>query len=99
MREISEVEYKAQKARLDRESARLEQLHDAVSAQLAQAQIDKQTKSARQQLAQKVIDTGKLSAELADALIGKVYVYPGNQIEIVWKMRDFVLEAPELQKC
>ena len=32
-------------------------------------------------------------AGLADTLIDRVYVYPNNQVEIVWKMKDFCTEA------
>ena len=97
--EISETDYKEQKAVFDQEATQIQQLHDAVTTQLAQAQMDEQTKCAKNLLAQKVVDTGQLSAELVDALIDKVYVYPGNQVEIVWKMRDFALGTSEFQKC
>lgn len=93
--EISETDYKEQKSVFDQEATRVQQLHEAVTTQLAQVQMDEQTKSARNHLAQKVVDTGKLSAELVDALIERVHVFPGNQVEIVWKMRDFALEASE----
>ena len=33
-----------------------------------------------------------LTAGLADALIDRVYVYPNNQVEIVWKMKNFCEE-------
>ncbi|MEH2935252.1 hypothetical protein VSQ30_11625 [Acutalibacter sp. KK004] len=97
--EISERDYKEQKSVFDQEITRIQQLHKAVTTQLAQVQMDEQRKNARNQLAQKVVDTGKLSAKLVDALIERVYVYPGNQVEIVWKMRDFALEASEFRKC
>ena len=32
-------------------------------------------------------------AGLADTLIDRVYVYPNHQVEIVWKMKDFCMEA------
>ena len=34
-----------------------------------------------------------LTAGLADTLIDRVYVYPGNRVEIAWKMKDFCLEG------
>lgn len=97
--EISEKAYKEQKTVLDRETTRIRQLHEAVTTQLAQAQMDEQRKNTRKQLAQKVLDTGKLSAKLVDALIERVHVFPGNQLKSVWKLRDFALEASEFQKC
>jgi hypothetical protein len=36
-----------------------------------------------------VQETDKLNRSLVDLLIDKVYVYPDNQIEIVWKVADF----------
>lgn len=90
---IHESAYIEQKILLDQETARLQQLHEAVAAQSAQARMDEQTKGARHELAQKVVDSGKLSAGLVDALIDRVYVYPANQIEIVWKMGDFTCDA------
>lgn len=36
---------------------------------------------------------GGLTAGLADTLIERVYVYPNNQLEIVWKMKDFCMEV------
>ena len=69
------MDYKEQKTVLHQELARIQQLHETVTTQLTQAQMDEQRKSARNQLAQKVVDTGKLSAEMVDALIERVYVY------------------------
>ena len=57
----------------------------------SQIQIDAKTQSARTKLAQEVVETGKLTAELVDSLIDKVYIYPGNRVEILWNMQDFCL--------
>ena len=43
----------------------------------------------RAKLAREVVGTGGLTARLADTLIDRLYVYPGHQLDIVWKMRDF----------
>lgn len=55
-------------------------------------QMDAKTKSARTKLAREVVETGKIAAGLVDSLIDKVNVYPGNQVEILWKMQDFCIE-------
>ena len=55
--------------------------------------MDEKTKSARTDLAREIIVASGLTAGLADALIDRVYVYPGNQVEIVWKMKDFCEEG------
>lgn len=41
------------------------------------------------ELAREVVGAGGLTAGLADTLIDRVYVYPNNQEEIVWKMKIF----------
>lgn len=96
---ISEEGYKEQRGALDQEAARLQQLHDALEAQIEQSRLAEQTKDIKTKLAHKVAHDGKLSAELVDALIERVYIYPGNQVQIVWKMSDFAFESTEFQKC
>ena len=54
--------------------------------------MDEQTKSARSKLAQEVTGASGLTAGLADTLIDRVYVYPDNRVELVWKMKDFCVE-------
>ena len=46
-------------------------------------------------LPREVSGASDLTAGLADALIDRVYVSPGNQVEIVWKMKDFCGEGSE----
>ena len=92
LREISVEEYKGSKAAIDRETERLEQLFTAVKVQTAQVRMDTDMKKARQKLAQEVSDAGGLTAGLVEVLIERVYVYPSNQIDIEWKMKDFCAE-------
>ncbi len=51
--------------------------------------MDSEARSARKRLAQEVAGAGGLTQGLADTLIDRVYIYPGNQVEIIWKMKDF----------
>lgn len=60
--------------------------------QTAQMQMAETEKRARTELAQEVSEAGGLTAGLAEMLIDRVYVYPDNQVEIVWKMKDFCME-------
>lgn len=92
LQKINAVEYKAQKGMIDVELDRLKQLQSIVSAETARMQLDEKTKSARTTLAQEIIGTDYLTAELVDTLIERVYVYPGSEIEIIWKMKDFCVE-------
>lgn len=87
--EIAVEEYKTEKAVLDDELNRLKQLHDAIAAQTKRMQMSEETKCARTTLAQEVTEASGLTAGLVDALIDRVYVYPGNQVDTVWKAKDF----------
>lgn len=89
LRQISVEDYKARKAEIDTELARLKQIHGALCAQTTQARMDADARTARKELAQEITGAGGLTTGLADALIDRVYVYPGNQVEIIWKMKDF----------
>ncbi|MDR2167030.1 MAG: hypothetical protein LBE35_04155 [Clostridiales bacterium] len=42
-------------------------------------------------LAGVALGSEKLSRPLVDALVEKVYIYPGNRVEIEWKVTDFGL--------
>ncbi len=44
-------------------------------------------------LAQEISAASGLNTALADALIERVDIHPGNQVDIVWKMKDFCTEG------
>ena len=92
LQDISIEDYKTQKAEVDTELTQLKRLQSVVSAQTAQMQMDEKTKHARIELAREITETDSLTARLADILVDRVYVYPGNEIEIIWKMKDFCVE-------
>ena len=87
---ISQEEYRERKAEIDKELMRVEQVYDALSTQSSQMQMDADTKKASRKLAQEVVCADGLTAALADALIERVYVYPGNRLDIEWKADDFL---------
>jgi len=89
LQEISAVEYKSEKADIDRELDRLRKIQAGLKAKTSQMQMDEKAKSARMKLAREAAGAGGLTAELAETLIDRVYVYPGDRVEIVWKMKDF----------
>lgn len=89
LRELDAERYKAEKDRMDIDLNRLRQLHSALAVQTAQAQFDERSKNIRKQLAQEISGAGCLTTELAEALIERVYVYPENQVQIVWKIKEF----------
>jgi len=93
LKQITMEDYKIQKAAVDSELDRLRTIHSSLKVQTSQMEMDEKSKSARTELAREVVGAGGLTAGLADALIDRVYVYPNNQVEIVWKMKDFCMEA------
>lgn len=95
LKEIDADAFKAQKAVLDGELAQLKQVHAAVTAQVERTRGDEKTKRARTELAREVSGASGLTTGLADALIDRVYVGPENQVEIIWKMKDFCGEGSE----
>jgi len=88
-KEIGMEEYKARKAEFDQELDRLRAIHAKLKDQTERMQMGEQTKNAREKLAQEVSGADGLTAELADTLIDRVYVYPGGKIEVVWSAADF----------
>ena len=96
LKRISMKDYKTQKAAVDNELDRLRAIHSKLKMQTSRMQMDEKEKSARTELAREVVGAGGLTAGLADTLIDRVYVYPGNQVEIVWKIKDFCMEDAAL---
>ena len=92
LEQISMEDYKTQKATVDNELDRLREVHSKLKMQTSQMQMKEKEKSAKIELAQEVIGANGLTAGLADTLIDRVYVYPGNQVEVIWKMKDFCIE-------
>ena len=93
LKQITMEDYKNQKTAVDRELDRLREIHSNLKLQTSQMEMDEKAKSARTKLAREAVEAGGLTAGLADTLIGRVYVYPGNQVKIVWKIKDFCMEA------
>ena len=92
LKQISMKDYKTQKAAIDSELDRLREIHSKLKMQTLRMQMDEKEKSAKTELAREVVGASGLTAELADTLIDRVYVYPGSQVEIIWKMKDFCME-------
>ena len=86
--EIDLGTYKEQKARYDAELVRVKNVCTMAAAQTKQAQADYEAKVKRREIIREVSGADSLTQSLIDALIDKVYVFPGNRIEIVYKMQD-----------
>ena len=95
LQEISTEEYKSMKAEVNQELNRLTSIYTALCKQTEQMQMDSEAKAARKQLAQEVTGAAGLTSELVEALIERVNVYPGNQVAIIWKIKDFCMGEHE----
>ena len=93
LKQITMEDYKIQKSAVDSELDRLRTIHSNLKVQTSQMEMDEKSKSARTELAREVVGAGGLTAGLADTLIDRVYVYPNNQVEIIWKIKDFCIEV------
>jgi hypothetical protein len=56
-------------------------------------QMDGEEKDSLCRTAREVSSETGFTRALAEKLIDKVYIYPGDRVEIAWKIRDFVGEA------
>lgn len=86
--EIDLGTYKEQKARYDAELVRVKNVCTMAAAQTKQAQADYEAKVKRREIIKEVSKADSLTQSLIDALIDKVYIFPENRIEIVYKMQD-----------
>lgn len=85
LEEISVEEYKTQRAPLDETLEGLLQTRSVVESQSAR----KKTAKDRRSLAEKILDAGHLTAELADILLDRVDVFPDGRVEPTWKVEGF----------
>ena len=63
-------------------------LYAAVTAQAKLKREEQARQSSRQEIAHSIAEADVLTSELTDLLIEKVYVFPDNRIEIVYKVHD-----------
>lgn len=91
---ITPEEYKKQKTAIDFEIGQQEQVNDAI-----RIQNEKNAPSAASvEAARAALDAEMLSLELVDMLIERVLIFPGNLIEIVWKVAGFAYGMARLEK-
>lgn len=86
--EIDLDTYKARKAEYDAELVREKNVHAAITAQAKQAQSDYESKLKRQDVMREISSTDHLTDMLVEMLIKKVYVFPGDRIEIEYTTKD-----------
>ena len=80
--------YKSEKAVYDAEILKVKNAYAAVTAQAKLKREEQARQSSRQNIAHSIAEADVLTSELTDLLIEKVYVFPDNRIEIVYKVHD-----------
>ena len=86
---ISVDEYRVEKSRLDVEFDRLKAAYSSASSAAAKMSDGKKSGDVLMKTADDVLRTDRLTRQMVDLLIEKVYVFPGKQIEIMWKAPGF----------
>ena len=95
--EIDLETYRTRKAVYDTELVQAKNVHAVITAQTKQIKSDYEIKLKQQEIVQKVGNANMLTKALIDRLINKVYVFPGDRIEIEYATQDF-LETKESEK-
>ena len=83
--------------RYDTELVQAKNVHAVITAQTKQIKSDYEIKLKQQEIVQEVGNANMLTKALIDRLINKVYVFPGDRIEIEYATQDF-LETKESEK-
>jgi hypothetical protein len=71
-------------------AARIDKLNNQIAV-LKQAERDKQSGHKSAVIAKKVLNGATNNREIVEMLIDKVWVFPGNKIEVLWKVADFAV--------
>ena len=82
--------YKSEKAVYDAEIRKVKNAYAAVTAQSRLKREEQARQSSRQEIVHSIAEADVLTSELTDLLIEKVYVFPDNRIEIVYKVHDLL---------
>lgn len=91
--EIDLETYKARKEEFDAALVKEKNIHTAIVAQTKKAQSAYGAKVKRDEIIQEIEKSDSLTKSLSDLLIKKVYVFPGNRIEIEYAIQDFFVTA------
>ena len=88
MREITLDAYKADKAVMDRELDRLQNIYTTLCEESEKRRSLESERTEHRRLAEDMRNADPLTRPLADAMIERVYCFPENRIEIEWKERN-----------
>lgn len=81
--------YREQKMEYDAELVQAKNVHAAIVAQTKQIQSDYEARLKQCEIVQEVSSADTLTQVLVDRLISKVYLFPGDRIEIEYVSQDF----------
>ena len=93
--ELDTTNYKTEKAVIDEELTKLVHALNTLKSEAATLSMLKSSDDELRQIAETVLTEGKLTRPLVDLLIDKVYIYPENRVEIMWKSEDFITRKGE----
>ena len=88
LREIDLDTFKAKKEVLNAQLLKIKNAYAALTAQAKREQEVKEKEARRSSITKELIAATGLTSALADLLIDRVRVYPGNRIEVEYKVRD-----------
>ena len=93
--EIPAAEYNERKAVVDMRLARHREVCETVLEHNAKNNPDEASVKA----AREALTANTLSRELTDLLVDKVLIYPGNHLEICWKLAAFEIDFGTMEDC
>lgn len=88
--EIDLETYRERKAVYDAKLVQAKNVHAAITAQTKQIQSDYEARLKQREIVQEVGNADTLTQALIDRLISKVYIFPGERIEIEYVTQDFL---------
>lgn len=88
--EIDLETYRRQKEKYDTELVKAKNVHAAITAQTKQIQSEFEAKVKRREIVQELGSTDTLTQALIDRLIKRIYLFPGDRIEIEYVTQDFL---------
>lgn len=96
--EIDLETYRVRKEKYDAELVKAKNVHAAITAQTKQIQSDYEARLKQREIAQELGSADTLTQALIDRLVKRIYIFPGDRIEIEYVSQDF-LGTGELEKA
>ncbi len=88
--------YQVQKEKLDTALIKAKNVHAVITAQTKQIQCDYESRLKQREITQELGNANTLTQALIDRLIKRIYLFPGDRIEIEYVTQDFLgIGAPE----